>query len=332
MQTVYACSGNDVEECRRALALMLQREFTDGEVEIKLVTGEARSLIRRGPTSPVQFIKSLNGMEISFRRCWKHIQSRKARVGLLYFIRQGSMLVERDGRSFTVEPGRCTFINADAPFFLRTLVGSRGVFECTLAVIPEPLVLSRMPWATSVNESLEIRVAQQRVVIQLLDLLCFDGGSTRQRTLLPLVNAFLQCVSDGVEGQLDSAAAPGRLMDLRFAAIQACIEKHLTSAGLKSTQVAEWCGISPRYMCHVLRARQTTFSALLWSARLMKSREWLVKEEFEGCSISTISRMAGFRTPAHFSRMFKSTYGMPPKDYKVRQHINDDRRIQEVHI
>jgi AraC family transcriptional activator of tynA and feaB len=318
MQTVYAYSGRDVAESRRTLAAMVHHEFTDGDVEIDPpVAGEVRSLIRKGLNQPIQFMRSVNGTGISFRRCWHHIRARKAATRLLYFILQGEMKVVSSGSAYTVKPGQCALINADEPFLSRTFIGERGTFECALAVVPEHLVLSCMPWGKGLKTAFEVDADHRQVVTGLLDLLCFEGDHMGRQTAQSLAEAFLQSISDSVGGRLAHAAQPTSLVDKRFADIQECIHKHLTSADLTCDRVAAYCGISPRYLCYVLKANNTSFSDLLWGKRLPKARDWLVSEAFQRYPIHKIACMAGFKSAAHFSRMFKSAYALSPKEYRV---------------
>ncbi len=317
MQTVYTYSGRDIAESRRTLAAMVRSEFTDGDIEVEPAAGEVRSFIRKGLAQPITFMRSINTTGISFRRCWHHIRARKAAVRLVYFVLQGELQVVNAGGSYSVKPGRCAVINADEPFYSATLVGDRGSFECALAVVPEHLVLSHMPWAKGMNTSFGVEAAHRRIVTGLLDLLCFEGESLGPRAAQPLAEAFLQSISDGLGDQIAGSARPGSLVDKRFVDIQKCIQKNLTCADLTCDRVAEYCGISPRYLCYVLKANNTCFSDLLWSQRLPKAREWLVSEAFERCLIHKIACMAGFKSAAHFSRMFKSAYGVSPKEYRA---------------
>jgi AraC family transcriptional regulator, positive regulator of tynA and feaB len=67
----------------------------------------------------------------------------------------------------------------------------------------------------------------------------------------------------------------------------------------------------------VLRSRDTSFSELLWSQRLLKARDWLVAASFQRYPIHKIACMAGFKSAAHFSRMFKSTFGASPNEFRT---------------
>jgi AraC family transcriptional regulator, positive regulator of tynA and feaB len=317
MQTVYAYSGRDIAESRRGLAIMCRNEFTEGDVEIDPPAGEVRALIRKSLVRPIMLMRSINGTGISFRRSWHHIRSTRAAVRLLYFIYQGELRVVTSAGSYTAGPGKCAMINADEPFLTRSLVGSRGSFECALAVVPEHLVLSHLPWARDCNSSFEVGAEDRPVVNGLLDLLCSEGPRLGPKTVEPLVEAFLHSISESVGGSATALIRSQSVIDKRFADIEACIKKFLTAPDLTCDRVAAHCGVSPRYVCHVLRTRDTSFSELLWTQRLQKSRDWLVSEPFQRYPIHKIASMAGFKSAAHFSRMFKSTYGSSPNEYRA---------------
>src|SRR5262249_16411301 len=150
-----------------------------------------------------------------------------------------------------------------------------------------------------------------------------------RRTAEPLAEAFLQSISDSIGDHIANSAPACSLVDKRFADIQACIQKYLTSADLTCDRVAAYCGISPRYLCYVLKANNTSFSELLWSQRLPQPREWLLADSFERYPIHKIATMAGFKSAAHFSRMFKSTYQVSPKEYR-ESHAKDAAACQAI--
>jgi AraC family transcriptional activator of tynA and feaB len=324
MQTLYAYSGRDVAELRRGLAVMVHDEFTDGELDVA-PRREVRSVHRTGLSGPVTFMHSLNGTDISFRRSWHHIRARTAAVRLLYFVLQGEIQVVSAAGSYTVPSGRCAVINADEPFYTRCSVPEGGSFESALAVVPEHLILSRMPWAKNLTTCFEVDAGHRPVVTSLLELLCFEGDRLSRRAADPLTEAFLESLSEGVGDKIAGALRSCSLVDKRFADIRQCIQKYVTCPDLPSEWVAQYCGISPRYLCYVLKANDTCFSELLWSERLPKARDWLVCDAFRQYPIHKIACMAGFKSAAHFSRMFKSAYGVSPKDYRASP---EDHRIE----
>lgn len=317
MHTWYSYSGRDFVESRRALASMVRNDFADGDLDVEPVAGEVRAVIRTGLNQPILVMHSRNETGISFRRSWHHIRSKKAAVRLLYFIHQGEMQVASSAGSYSVGPGQCALINSDEPFYTRMAVGERGVFESALAVVPEHLVLSRLPWAKGLNSSFEVGAEHRRVVGGLLDLLCFEGEHLGRAAAESLSDAFLQSISDSVSDRFIIETSRSSLLSKRFADIQNCILKHVTSSDLTCDRVAEYCGISSRYLCHVLKVNDTAFSDLLWSQRMVKARDWLISDAFKQYPIHKIAGMAGFKSAAHFSRMFKASFGMSPKGYRA---------------
>ena len=314
---MYSYAGREVVESRRALAAMLHSEFTEGDVEIESPAGEVRACIRKVLTAPITLMQVMSASCISFRRSWHHIRSKKAAVRSLYFIQQGELRVVNSADSYTVGPGEFTVINGDEPFYTRTSIGDQDSFECSLAVVPEHMVLSYLPWAKDCNMAFEMSNEHRPLVTGLLDLLCLQSDSLSRPAAESLTTAFLQSISDSVGDSIASLMRPDRTLNKRFADIQACIQKYSTAADLTCDRIAEYCGISPRYVWYVLKANNTTFSDLLWSHRLPSARSWLVSQSFRRYPIHKVASMAGFKSAAHFSRMFKSTYGMSPKEYRA---------------
>jgi AraC-like DNA-binding protein len=55
----------------------------------------------------------------------------------------------------------------------------------------------------------------------------------------------------------------------------------------------------------------------LWNQRLDMARTWLVSADRRDVPISEIAYGVGFKSPAHFSRMFKRVYNQNPRDYRA---------------
>ncbi|MFD2136341.1 helix-turn-helix domain-containing protein [Novosphingobium resinovorum] len=103
------------------------------------------------------------------------------------------------------------------------------------------------------------------------------------------------------------------------------IEVHLADPLLSTAMVAKGCGISPRYLSFLLRMRDTSFSELVWEQRLAKARDWLAASDPREVSIGEIAYGVGFKSPAHFSRMFKRVFGANPREYRGERGAGDDR-------
>ena len=95
------------------------------------------------------------------------------------------------------------------------------------------------------------------------------------------------------------------------------IEVHLSDPKLSTAAVAKGCGISPRYLSLLLKLHGTPFSTLVWEQRLKMAAQWIASAKPREISISEIAYRVGFKSPAHFSRMFKRAHNMSPREYRV---------------
>lgn len=54
----------------------------------------------------------------------------------------------------------------------------------------------------------------------------------------------------------------------------------------------------------------------MWEQRPEKARSWLSSYQPRDISISEIACGVGFKSPAHFSRMFKRVFQMNPREFR----------------
>lgn len=76
--------------------------------------------------------------------------------------------------------------------------------------------------------------------------------------------------------------------------------------------VAQAAGVTPQYLCRLFaETMHESFVDYLTKVRMQKARDFLR----EGMSIKEISLSLGYGDPNYFSRLFKKTMGMTPKEY-----------------
>ena len=122
----------------------------------------------------------------------------------------------------------------------------------------------------------------------------------------------------GIAVRASEEAAPARqtISDRRLQDVLRFIEVHLSDPQLSTAMVAKGCGISPRYLSFLLRLKGTSFSELVWEQRLEKAKDWLSSSDPREISISEIAYGVGFKSPAHFSRMFKRVFKVNPREFR----------------
>jgi AraC-like DNA-binding protein len=102
----------------------------------------------------------------------------------------------------------------------------------------------------------------------------------------------------------------------RRARVNAFIEEHLSDPELSPARVAEALRISPRYLRKLMAEQGETASSMILRRRLEECARTLQSDMRHARSITDVAFSWGFNSTAHFSRTFKSKYGVSPRDYR----------------
>jgi AraC family transcriptional activator of tynA and feaB len=322
MRTLYRYSGGDLGELCRTYSDVVREEFYDGELH---ATDSANFdiTVEKAMAHPISLMRIVSNTGVSYRRTWQHIRNNKVGVRVIWFVQRGSLKFARSRNSCSVAAEECAILDSSQPFYAQSFTDEDGAFEAVQAIVPAHLFLSHLPGAVEFDRPFSIDTDGRHLIGKLLDLLFGEGDHLSRHAADPLVAAFLESLADTVDGLVsEGSGRRQRVVDKRLADIEGYIMKHLTDPDLSYEEVAAKCGISPRYLCYVLKANNTSFSTLLWGQRLPKARDWLAAPALEDYPIQEIAFMAGFKSAAHFSRMFKGNYGCSPKDYRMRARQN----------
>ena len=98
--------------------------------------------------------------------------------------------------------------------------------------------------------------------------------------------------------------------------LHAFIEQHLGDADLTPGLVAAAHFISVRYLYRLFETQGTTVAAWIRFRRLERCRADLGDPAFGVVPVSAIAARWGLPDSAHFSRLFRRTYGQPPAEYR----------------
>ena len=109
------------------------------------------------------------------------------------------------------------------------------------------------------------------------------------------------------------------LREKRLQDVLRYIDLHLSDPNLCTAAIAGACGIAPRYLSELLKQNDTPFSEYVWDKRVQAASRWLVSTAAAEISIAEIAFRVGFKSPAHFSRMFKRMFAMGPREYRQAQ-------------
>lgn len=98
--------------------------------------------------------------------------------------------------------------------------------------------------------------------------------------------------------------------------IEAFIDHNLADPDLTPTTIADHHHISLAYLHKLFQPRELTAAASIRHRRLERCRTDLADPRLNSHPVHTIGARWGFRTPADFSRAFRTAYGQPPGEYR----------------
>jgi len=99
--------------------------------------------------------------------------------------------------------------------------------------------------------------------------------------------------------------------------IDAFVRQHLRDPDLSIDRIAADLRCTKRYLHKIFRGRGETLSQYIRGLRLERCAADLSNPELAGHSITELSYRWGFSDSAHFSRTFKTRFGVPPRSYRT---------------
>jgi len=205
--------------------------------------------------------------------------------------------VVQHGRRATLAPGRLCLYRTSLPYS----VGSDAPLDMAIALVPEdavPLSAERLDELSG-----RVLVGPEASAVRAMLLRVAETGITaaeRDRALDRLVAIRPpEAVADADRhGRLRSGAE-----DL--------IRTRLAAPWLTPDYLAEALGVSRRTLYTAFAQDRRTVAGAIRHARLDRARDLLVRAE-AGRPIAEIAAEVGFRSAAHFSRLFRSEFGLTP--------------------
>jgi len=117
------------------------------------------------------------------------------------------------------------------------------------------------------------------------------------------------------------AGAPGRpapetRRQALLSRIEAFIERNLGDPGLTPAVIAARHHVSLGYLHRIFQPRELTLAAWIRHQRLERCRADLTDPRLRAMPAHAIGARWGFRSPADFSRAFRTAHGIPPGGYR----------------
>lgn len=305
-----------------AFAEASSREFLEGDCEIEVGPTGSFNLVRslKYPVSITQLEAS--DCSIHLRRSQKHIRANPIGLRMIWVVHQGAVHLTRSAGAHTIGPGEVAFIDTSARFRIKTVCDDKGEYKSTQLLVPSYLFFPYLQEADKLSQALTMSGPAAGSVDHVLRLLEREGNWISKALATHLTHSLLASLSDVLEQQNVPVARRERISIDRFLRYRSYILRNLSDPNFSLATVASHFGISVRYLGYVFEENRVKFSHLLWDGRIENSLR-LLQELSPAVPIKEIAVLSGFKSAAHFSRLFKRAYGITPslfRTHRRREH------------
>lgn len=313
-ETLFAFDEHNYRDCQSSFRGDKDQEYYLGDYSI-----EAGSVIdvraERKAVGPNSIIRLKSRSRLSFRRSWAHIREDATDVTVLWFVKRGRLSVSNQCGSKVAEAGDFVVTRSMTPFFIECQTDEDQVHEVLHMTVPTHVLRGYISDEVATGFLVSTERREFAIAENILTNLLEDDGELAPDTAEILVSSALSVISHAIRDRNVCGRLRQTVSDRRLQEVLRYIEVHLSNPNLSTAMVASGCGISPRYLSFLLKHHGTSFSTLVWEQRLKKAKSWLSVSS--DVSISEIAYSVGFKSPAHFSRMFKRVFAMNPREYRA---------------
>jgi AraC-like DNA-binding protein len=227
----------------------------------------------------------------------------------------GRGLVQQDDRSALIGPGDFALYDSTRSY---TLTFEEDFRQLVLKA-PRSLLLERLDFperctATRIAGS----TGMGRVASEFLRTVALEAPTLLpheiERMLNTLIDVFAAAFGHSLVNQ---PISPTSHCAAQLVRIRMFIEDHLRDPELSPEKVAAAHGISTRYLSKLFESTGSTVAKWIWERRLERIARDLRDPDLGAHSVSAIAFGWGFNNMSHFSRSFKSRFGVPPRERRT---------------
>lgn len=234
-----------------------------------------------------------------------------------YFLR-GQGIVSLDRRDVTLGAGDLVVMDSSRPFRGDVHAGpgrwSHVTVQCSRGLLPLPEKTVQRLLAVPISGRSGMGGMFARWLSDLNaradEFTPADIPTLTSVTLDLLASVIARCL-----GAEESLTGETRKTALR-ARINAFVEQHLADTDMGPQTIADAHHISLRHLQQLLAEDGTSPAAWIRHRRLERCRFDLADPRLNARRIQAVAARWGFTDPAHFSRLFRAAYGIPPRDYR----------------
>lgn len=227
----------------------------------------------------------------------------------------GTTRISQNGRDAVLQAGDLTLVdNATASTFVSSIASKKLVVEIDRRKCEARL--GRIAQLTT--RRIDGSIGAGALVSNFIQLLPVQLSSLSDAAQRQISHQLVELVALALtEGNGNATArSSGRLISLLR--LKAVVDANLSNGNATCEELAAAAGISVRYANQLLEAEETSLQRLLFSRRIGKCQDALADPAQAHRQISDIAYSWGFGDVSHFGRLFKSTTGLTPRNYRLQ--------------
>ncbi|MEE2732039.1 MAG: helix-turn-helix transcriptional regulator [Pseudomonadota bacterium] len=314
-EKLFAFDERNYHECQSTFRGENNQEYYLGEYSID---GGSKIDVRadKKAVGAYSIIRLQSRTNLSFRRTWSHIREDATDVTVLWFVKRGSLYINHQAGTSLAHAGDFLVTKSMAPFSMECRTDEQDLHEVLHIVVPSHIFRKFVSAEINAGFCTSAKKREFRIAEAMLTEVYDDSEELSERVEHILVDNALAVLAERLKNCEDSLHERQSLSQKRRQDVLRFIEIHLSDPKLSAEMVAQACGISRRYLSHLMRQHGTSFPSLIWDWRLKTAHEWLSSSMADDISISEVAFRIGFKSPAHFSRLFKRVYKVSPREYR----------------
>ena len=274
----------------------------------------SHSRIERHQLGPIDLFRLASDHRAA-QRTGVGIRAHDPEVLLIATALRGQSVIEQGGRDAAFAVDEVSSWDSSRPF----RVAHPEPFELLLVAMPKALLGARVDaicrqTARRLPSSSPLSAMTTHFLRQTWNAL--EEPAVNRGDVADALIALVRAVHSQEAGDADAArAAPGTVLLER---VKAHIEAHLGDPDLGPEALARAHFVSTRYLQKLFATDDTTISDWIRLRRLEACRRDLCDPALAHEPISHIARRWALPNPAHFSRLFRETYGCTPSGLRSR--------------
>ncbi|WP_025132692.1 helix-turn-helix domain-containing protein [Leucobacter sp. PH1c] len=227
----------------------------------------------------------------------------------------GTSILVQDGRELVMRAGDLSVYDTSRPYSL--LFGED--FRNLIMMFPKDRLDLPIPFTeqlTAVSLSQEHQ-GLAPVVSAFLSQFPAQLTPLDERVRAKLAHTSLDLMGTLFSSILDADPAQRDPHQMLLQKITGYIDQHLASPELSPGTIAQAHYISTRHLHALFRQAETTVSTWIRERRLERCRADLLDPVLADRTVAAIASRWGFADAAHFSRVFKTAYGVSPSELRL---------------